>query len=443
MDIGYWMFHIFFRILNYAPFLILAMIPFRDTYRVSRPKAAVLIILLTMIDGSVGIWCRITQLLSAGTFICMLLYVFFYLLIVKAAPEKILFTLFIILNYAALTVTISLCLLIHTMGRKYVNSIYNALYFLLVLLITYPVMGSYLNNKIRPLVISQSPGTKKAWKSLWLVPAIFYGIYYYSFYADWMNSRSFIEFASKIGNTFFVIFLNIGFFCINNVIQNFLNESELNLKLSLENQQLSFLARHTENLQSKIEETKKLRHDLHHHLSMIDHFLMEEDYDGLKIYLKEYRSSLPDSSGLSFCENKIVNAIIDYYWELAKRSDIKFTVSLSVPQKLPILESDFCGLFSNILENALEACNRMTKKERFITIALTVKNSHTILLLVENSYEGVIKPSGRYFLSAKKNRVGIGLKSVSSFVEKYNGIIKYEYEKNIFRTKIFLPAPSP
>lgn len=440
MNLSDWAFCIFYYTIKFAPYLILALIPFRDTYRFSRPMVHSLIVLLILIDLSIHAWCNVTKLLFMGTLIGMILYSTFYLIIVKAPFEKILFTLFIILNYAAMVTTVCLTLLIQIMGKDYVNTVYNAIFMFIVLLFTFPIMWKYMNRKIRPLVTLKSPGTRKAWKTLWLVPIVFYGIYYYSFYSDWSNSKSFVDFSSKIGNAFFVVFLNLGSFLVYNVIQNFLQESDLNLQLQLEIQQLSLLARHTENLQNKIEEAKKARHDLRHHLSMIDCFLQKNDISGLTSYLSQYRASLPDSWGLPICENKIVNAIAEYYSDLAKKASIDFSISLEIPKTLPILDSDFCGLFSNILENALEACHRMSEGKRFIHVSLAIKNNHTLLIMAENSYSGEIRRQGKYFLSAKKNRTGIGLKSVTSLVEKYNGMINYEYENNIFCIKILLTS---
>ena len=66
-------------------------------------------------------------------------------------------------------------------------------------------------------------------------------------------------------------------------------------------------------LQERMEETRRMRHDLRHHIHTISFYLEEKDYGKLTEYINAYRDSIPDGDVIRFCENRIVNNIIFYF----------------------------------------------------------------------------------------------------------------------------------
>lgn len=81
---------------------------------------------------------------------------------------------------------------------------------------------------------------------------------------------------------------------------------------------------------------------------------------------------------------------------------------------------------------------RQTDGTRYITVKIH-QTGRVLIILVENSYSGLMRKKGSVFLSAKaKNRKGIGLESVVDVTKKYNGIPKIEYDGKIFRVSLLL-----
>ena len=87
---------------------------------------------------------------------------------------------------------------------------------------------------------------------------------------------------------------------------------------------------------------------------------------------------------------------------------------------------DFCILFGNILDHALEACERVIVKNCFL---LEVKNS---MDRVEKCEEGLTKKEN-------DKEQGIGLENVGDMVHKYQGVRNRKVEKGIFRISILIP----
>ena len=76
-------------------------------------------------------------------------------------------------------------------------------------------------------------------------------------------------------------------------------------------------------------------------------------------------------------------------------------------------------LLGNLLDNAIEACEKIEVSKRWITVNIIYKE-HTLILKICNSKE--IKKAN-IALSSKRHYIGIH--SVTRVVEKYNGTIEF------------------
>ena len=99
---------------------------------------------------------------------------------------------------------------------------------------------------------------------------------------------------------------------------------------------------------------------------------------------------------------------------------------------------DFCSMLSNILENAIEACEKVADKPFIRCSVEKIKNQ--LIIEVENSSDGNYKRSGDVFESLKTNGMhGIGLRQTRSIIEKNDGLCSISAEKNTFKISISIP----
>ena len=60
-------------------------------------------------------------------------------------------------------------------------------------------------------------------------------------------------------------------------------------------------------------------------------------------------------------------------------------------------------------------------------------------LVVDNSFDGIIKEKeGRYF-SSKRKGFGLGIHSVRSIVEDHGGLVLFEPGDQVFKASVFIP----
>lgn len=213
------------------------------------------------------------------------------------------------------------------------------------------------------------------------------------------------------------------------------------------NRQLALQGDYYKSLQSHIEETKKARHDLRHHLSVIQSYAAAGETEKLNGYLNEYVLSLPHDADIIFCENFAVNSLLCYYIGIAKSEGIQVDTRLELPADIGISDTDLCIIFGNCVENAIEACRKLTEG-KFIKINSRLTGK-LLTITIDNSFNGEIKKEGDVFLSNKhegKPSRGIGISSVKAVVQKYgesaqfatHSAAHFAVDGNVFQVTIIL-----
>lgn len=118
---------------------------------------------------------------------------------------------------------------------------------------------------------------------------------------------------------------------------------------------------------------------------------------------------------------------------------ITFDYTIEIPNKIKMKPVDICVLFGNSLDNAIEACERITEGSKKISMIISYRNNSLIYSL-SNSTNGHLVKNGRFFKTSKNNygEHGLGLSNIERTVEKYNGILNIQHEDNMFKLSAVL-----
>lgn len=183
-------------------------------------------------------------------------------------------------------------------------------------------------------------------------------------------------------------------------------------------------------------QTKRLRHDLKNHLTVLSGLAENEEWEKLKGYLKNMGEAAQMEAGEEATGNRVVDILLNQKRKAAERKNTAWECDVKMPRECHIQEFDLCVLFGNILDNAVEGIQGISKP--FIQIrAGAVKRC--FLLEVKNSAdrEGQDKTGAAGGKDLKE--YGIGLLNVRDVVCKYNGTMNIEMEEGVFVISVLIP----
>jgi two-component system sensor histidine kinase AgrC len=206
--------------------------------------------------------------------------------------------------------------------------------------------------------------------------------------------------------------------------------------------QLALQRDHYRNLSDSITAAKATRHDLRHHLVTISEFLGKKEAAAAHEYLNRLCNQYDDSHIPTVCHNQSADALICHYLKLARQQGIDVDVNLHIPDNLGIDDLDLCVIIGNCLENAIEACGKISNTEaRFIDLAVTITKGY-LVIKIANSFSGLVQRRDDSFISSKRSADnGIGLSSVKTLAAKYQGQCLITFDQQAFKVSVSLQLP--
>ncbi|HJA70274.1 MAG TPA: GHKL domain-containing protein [Candidatus Lachnoclostridium stercoravium] len=290
-----------------------------------------------------------------------------------------------------------------------------------------------------PLLTARMNIVLKRWSLFWMIPYVVYLLICSNCYF-WEAARKNVNDGILVIN---LIFLNLFFLLIYMILNSVLMENADALHREKDIKNMALISRQYDKILERQENIRKLRHDTRHFIRVMNEMLQKKDLDGLQDYLYQYgeitnRASQFDT--VTICSNPMVNGIVSYYLSEAKNAGIDVYEDCDLKEPFPVSGLELSGMIGNLLENALEACQRMEGGNPFIRLILKSQGNGILVLLVENSYQGQIRTKGENFLSSKRNDIGLGLSSVCDTVERAGGTVKIGYDGAVFRVSIMLTA---
>ncbi len=180
------------------------------------------------------------------------------------------------------------------------------------------------------------------------------------------------------------------------------------------------------------------RHDYHNHMQVMKVQLAKGKLEELWRYLEELEQSLDSVDTSIKCGNQMVDAILNSKLTLAKKKNVKVNCKAVLPKLLSVEDVEMCVLLGNLLDNALEACEKIGQEQRFLRIYMAV-NGEQLYLSVQNSAKEELNFNERHYITEKRGNHGLGMKRVKALTDKYGGYLALASEPGIFAAEVTLP----
>ena len=215
-------------------------------------------------------------------------------------------------------------------------------------------------------------------------------------------------------------------------------------------QQIKGLQNHVNEMERVYSGIRGMRHDIKNQMAvvmqLVEQIKNKEDISTeWNRYLLELNRSI-DRLELQFrTGNVVADAILNmkFHEAKSKMENIRIEVdNLIFPKDLKIESYDLAVILCNALDNAIEACEKMSFDEERFLCASSFQNGKMFFLKFENSFSGKIKieKGAEFPTTGKKNKElhGIGFYNMKLSVQKYYGALDWVIEGEVFQLTVMM-----
>lgn len=194
-----------------------------------------------------------------------------------------------------------------------------------------------------------------------------------------------------------------------------------------------------QHLQQQYEEILILRHDFRNGIDCLCGMVEQGDCSGALEYAKQFKERKVNTILSQVqCSSTMLNAVVNAKFNDAQSKGIDTSLRLVV--QIPHdLEFDLSIMLSNLLDNAIEACEKNPSNAQ---ILLTIsEEAGYYRIVVRNTIAASVLKKNQELKTEKANKKlhGWGLRSVTDLVSKRNGLIDFYEKEGMFYVDILLP----
>lgn len=192
-------------------------------------------------------------------------------------------------------------------------------------------------------------------------------------------------------------------------------------------------------ISDNLDRQRKRAHEFDNQLAAIKGMLEQGNIKELEEYVNLLEEKKPIEQATIDTKHVIVNAILNTKCEEMQSKDILFVSKINDLSGLTIRDDDLVVLLSNLLNNAIEACEQSVDK--VIKMKFVIEDNQIILSVKNSNAELPTQVDGKIVTSKTDHpgEHGIGLKNVEEVVEKYNGGYVIDFDNELFSISMMIP----
>lgn len=182
-------------------------------------------------------------------------------------------------------------------------------------------------------------------------------------------------------------------------------------------------------------QTKKFRHDIKNILIALHSMVKENQNDKALLYIEDLNEVCEQLKPRYNTGNFIADAILSAKDTRAAMQNINISFDGYIPSE-KVKDVDMVIVLSNMLDNAIEACEKITGKKDIEIKSILQKKMW--VLYIKNPSEEVNIINKNHIVTTKQEKMlhGFGLNNIERVAQKYNGNMQLEYKEGYFSSKI-------
>ncbi|MCD8151373.1 MAG: GHKL domain-containing protein [Clostridiales bacterium] len=188
-----------------------------------------------------------------------------------------------------------------------------------------------------------------------------------------------------------------------------------------------------ETLETNQEKLLEMQRGFEEELSMIRVYIDQGERRTAEEKLEQFQHELDSTRPASWCQNRIVNAIMSEKEKTCTSLGIELCANLMVPRTLKLEEFHLCSLFFNLLDNAIEAVQNLEENRRRIEVDAGIRGKY-LFIKVRN-------PSEESHAHRKRRRGrGYGTQILEDLARRYEGSFVTSYDGRYFQSALSVKA---
>lgn len=236
----------------------------------------------------------------------------------------------------------------------------------------------------------------------------------------------------------FTVFYILGFYYMVRLLEK---ESQMQ-KMRLLQEQAQNQINLYRNMKKQYEQQRRFSHDYKNQLNCIQGMIESGQTKEALEYISGLTGHLRQNGMCVNTGHAVVNVMLNQKYQEAGDKGIVMTVVSGDLSGITISEEDIVTLLGNLLDNAIEACEKL-ETNKVIQFKMVVEEGQLVLSIRNPVKEQVRIKDNRIVTSKRdKSRHGIGLMNVNSVIGKNNGTGVLKCEDGWFAFAAMIPMES-
>lgn len=240
-------------------------------------------------------------------------------------------------------------------------------------------------------------------------------------------------------NTFPYILFIINIILISIFLNSIRSEKE-KVKMQFVNEKLDMQYKYYLMVKESQEKMKKVYHDMNNHMENIK--ILKDNSEDVNKYINSIEDEVKNIKNIYNAGNVLLDIILYEKGKVCIENNIDFKIGIDFSKCEFIEMIDITSIFSNLIDNAIEACNKINDNElkRYITIKSTFIKGYYVIRC-ENSKMNKIIAKNKKIFTTKEDKFlhGLGIESIKSSIKKYDGELKIKNDQYKFIASIHIP----
>ena len=240
-----------------------------------------------------------------------------------------------------------------------------------------------------------------------------------------------------------ICFAAAGLMIINIIVyyllENIIDATEIREKQARMEQQFAFQEQKYEQASQSFRSISSVIHDTNKHLVYLNECVERHEFDEAKRYIGTAIEHIDKSYKRINTGFLPIDALVSNSLNIAEANNITFKSDIKIEKERICIERyDLCVALGNLLDNAVEACKKVSNPDDRIISVSIVTGDNSMVIHIENSAE---RMKGIDFKTDKKDKLlhGYGISNVKAISEKYGGVFTIERKESSCESVLIFP----